>query len=222
MDARERNQILLSWIVLGIAFAIVLSRGALFAGDFFVYGMALAISLIAVGAGFIFHELAHRQVSRHFGAHAEFRAWNFGLMLALFSSFLGFIFAAPGAVYIYKQYLSRRQNGLISIAGPLTNIGVALFFLVLFVLVAVSGMMSESFLSALQQSPNPILAVSSIANLFDFVFILSFIGSYVNFFLAFFNLLPIPPLDGSKVIAWNVFAWLAAIGFAGAMVFFVL
>ncbi|MBR9680716.1 MAG: site-2 protease family protein [Candidatus Altiarchaeota archaeon] len=33
------------------------------------------------------------------------------------------------------------------------------------------------------------------------------IGTYVNLQLAMFNLLPIPPLDGSKVIKWNPIIW---------------
>lgn len=33
-------------------------------------------------------------------------------------------------------------------------------------------------------------------------------GSYTNLYLAFFNMIPIPPLDGSKVIAWNFLVWL--------------
>ena len=39
--------------------------------------------LIAVGTGFVLHELAHRTVARHFGAISEFRAWYNGLALAL-------------------------------------------------------------------------------------------------------------------------------------------
>ncbi|MCD6434530.1 MAG: site-2 protease family protein, partial [Candidatus Diapherotrites archaeon] len=45
-------------------------------------------------------------------------------------------------------------------------------------------------------------------------------GAYINFFLAFFNLLPVPPLDGSKVIVWNKFVWLITIAVAGFASFF--
>ena len=34
----------------------------------------------------------------------------------------GIAFAAPGAVYIHGNYISREQNGKISLAGPATNI----------------------------------------------------------------------------------------------------
>ena len=33
--------------------------------------------------------------------------------------------------------------------------------------------------------------------------------AYINAFLAFFNLIPIGPLDGRKIMAWNIMAWLA-------------
>ena len=43
----------------------------------------------------------------------------------------------------------------------------------------------------------------------------------VNAGLAFFNMLPIPPLDGSKVVTWNPVAWLLVIGFAFLLSFVV-
>jgi len=61
-----------------------------------------------------------------------------GLMVALGFSLFGFIFAAPGAVMIYPKAaawgtgnLDRQKVGLISVAGPTTNIGLAVLFLVL-------------------------------------------------------------------------------------------
>jgi Zn-dependent protease len=44
-------------------------------------------------------------------------------------SFVGFIFAAPGAVYTYGNR-NQRQQMLISVAGPITNIVLALIFYV--------------------------------------------------------------------------------------------
>jgi Zn-dependent protease len=42
----------------------------------------------------------------------------------------------------------------------------------------------------------------------------------VNAWLAFFNLLPIPPLDGSKVIQWKLWLWFLLIAVAFLLVWF--
>lgn len=140
--------------------------------EFLLY--AFATSFIAVLTGFMLHELAHKIVAQRKGAWAEFRAYPLGLVLAVVSALFGFLLAAPGAVYI-QGAISRRQDGEISIAGPLTNLGLGLAFLGL-------GL-------GLQ---NGLLAIA-----------LYWIGS-VNTLLAVFNLLPIPPLDGSKVLRWSI------------------
>lgn len=123
---RELVDLLKAWIALSVVFAILLSDrnfGARFAG-------ALGIAAIAVGVGFLFHELAHKIVAQRYGCFAEFRSFDHMLLLALFFSFLGFVFAAPGAVMINGQ-VTRRENGLISLAGPLMNIAAALVFFAL-------------------------------------------------------------------------------------------
>jgi len=61
---------------------------------------------------------------------AEFRADFTMLAIAIALSFTGFIFAAPGAVLISGQ-LRRDQNGKISLAGPLSNMIIAIIFLAL-------------------------------------------------------------------------------------------
>ncbi|WP_292461068.1 site-2 protease family protein [Methanothermococcus sp.] len=138
----------------------------------FWFILQFIIAVFAVGSGFILHELAHRTVARHFGAWSEFRAWYEGLAIALvLKVLLGFTFIAPGAVYIYKDYLTTEENGLISLAGPLTNVVLAFMFYILNI---------------------PLI---------------SSIGFHVNLFLAAFNMIPIYPLDGSKIISWNPLIW---------------
>ena len=106
MDSSEFNQIVISWLTISLAFAILISEDFL---NIFGYAQSLPIALVAVGTGFIFHELAHRNVAKLFGSHAEYRLWVPGLVFTLISAFLGFIFAAPGAVYISGR-VSRQQN----------------------------------------------------------------------------------------------------------------
>ncbi len=113
-----------AWVILGLAFAIVMD-GLDFDSSFLI---AFFISLLTIGVGFLFHELAHKFMAQRYGCFAEFRSFDHMLVLALLFSFIGFIFAAPGAVMI-RGHLTRSQDGRISAAGPGMNIVVSLLFL---------------------------------------------------------------------------------------------
>ena len=141
MIAKERNDLIISWLTISAAFALVLSQGILTR-----ISVTLPIAFVGVGSAFIFHELAHRQVAIRFGAQAQFRAWKFGLILAILTALpvlftgRGFIFAAPGAVYIYGTHITRKQNGLISLAGPIVNLIFGFVFLMLSVLFVIGSL----------------------------------------------------------------------------------
>jgi Zn-dependent protease len=178
MNNQELTDLLISWITLSAAFAFIFSRGGF---DVVGFLPALAIAALAVGTGFLLHELAHKYVAIHFGAKAEYRAWNIGLAFALIVAVIAhFIFAAPGAVYIYGKNITRKENGIISVAGPAMNI-----------LIGITGMLIAGFYAGTQ--------IASVAGM---------VGS-INLYLAFFNLLPFFVLDGAKVFAWNKLVWAA-------------
>lgn len=118
----EIKDLLKAWIAISLAFAIVLGRG--FTGNIFY---ALAFSALTAGIGFLLHELAHKFTAQHYGCFAEFRANDQMLILAVLISFFNIVFAAPGAVYIAGQ-TNYRRNGIIALAGPLTNIVLAIIF----------------------------------------------------------------------------------------------
>jgi Zn-dependent protease len=190
----EIRDIIVAWIALGVAFGFALAGGAinLFgAGVPLVAALYLGISLVTVGPGFVLHELSHKFVARRYGFWAEFRMWPQGLVVALFLSIISpFIFAAPGATYINGTSISPSQNGKISIAGPLTNLLIALIFL-------------------------PIALFGN-----DLISFAGLIGLEVNAFLGAFNLIPFGPLDGAKVFRWNPLVWIALlIPLAGLYVF---
>lgn len=113
-----------AWVAVTVAFAIVLSGNRIDAMLQF-----LVISAVAVGLGFLLHELGHKVVAQRYGCFAEFRSFDFMLVLAFIMSFFGFVFAAPGAVMI-RGYVTNERNGRISVAGPLVNIIIAVIFLV--------------------------------------------------------------------------------------------
>ncbi len=164
---KELVDIFKSWLAVSFAFAVVmqgLGRGLL---------LALSIALMTVGLGFIIHELSHKLVAQKFRCWAEFRSDDKMLILAVLMSFLGFVFAAPGAVFI-RGHISRKQSGLISSAGPAANIVLSVFFIAI-------------FLSA----SNPWFQI------------IGSYGFRINAWLALFNLIPLGIFDGAKIWRWS-------------------
>ena len=180
---QEAKEILIS--VIAISFALSINAIGIFAiaGAFQDFISLSSFFLVALGLGFILHELAHKFTANYFGHYAQFRMWTKGLGFMFLLAMLPtkFMFIAPGAVYIhgYGRPITKRENGIISIAGPVTNVVIALLAIGAFM---ISG---PAVLGAL----GGVELWSSIA--------------WINTFLALFNLLPIYPLDGSKVLAWN-------------------
>ncbi len=138
MRVKELRDLVISALALALAFGIALSGGFRAFQQPAILVLVIGMALVAVSLGFVFHELGHRLIARRFGYFAEYAMWPMGLMVALGFSLFGFVFAAPGAVMIYPRAtvlgtasLSRHKIGLISLAGPATNVGLAVVFLVL-------------------------------------------------------------------------------------------
>ena len=134
-SARELRDLAVAWLALGVAFAIFLDRRELLAvlsspgvEAALTVGLLLVRALITVGIGFLLHELAHKAVAVRFDQIAEFRADYNMLGLAIIAALAGFLFAAPGAVY-HQGRITARENGLIALAGPVTNLALAALFL---------------------------------------------------------------------------------------------
>ena len=188
----EVRDLLIAFFVISLCFAI-----ANVGRNFNAILNILPIVMVGVGAGFILHELGHKFVSMKYGYWAEFKLWPQGLIFALITSFFGFVFAAPGAVYTYANYMNDEINGKISIAGPIVNIILALVFL---------AIATAVYTSALTSEPTSVL-----------IYVICSVGYSINSFLAVFNLLPIGNLDGSKVLTWNIGIWIVTIAIAGIL-----
>lgn len=122
----ELRDLLLAWLALGVAFALFFAGGAegVARGAFLPL---LFISMLTAGVGFLLHEIAHKVVAVRFGQRAAFKADYGMLFIAIVSAMAGFIFAAPGAVH-HRGRITKRENGLIALAGPVVNLVLAVAF----------------------------------------------------------------------------------------------
>jgi len=86
----------------------------------------------------------------------------------------GFVFgyAKPVPINPYNFNNYKRDTGLTALAGPASNILIALLFAIIFHLSGAGSFISYMCVSVIQ----------------------------INLFLALLNLIPLPPLDGSKVV----------------------
>ena len=185
----EIRQIAISVLVLTIAFAIVLTGDiSIVAAYPFFFAIMLGAAFVAVLTGFLLHELMHKRMAQSYGCFAEYRMNLMGLFLALVTSLIGFLFALPGAVVVSGR-ITVEQNGKISLAGPAMNMLVGGVFLVLSLSVYVDPIVNLVFYTV----------------------------AFVNIWLALFNLLPISPLDGSKVLFWNKPVYILAMAAAVAL-----
>lgn len=146
--------------------------------------------LIAIILGISLHEFAHALIAYRLGdltpvqqgrltinplAHFD----PFGTLLILFA---GFGYGRPVMVNPYAFRVDRRTGmALVAIAGPITNI-----------LIAIAFGLSMRFLFRLYEA-NPSSLVESLLIMFSVIVSL-------NLGLAVFNMIPFPPLDGSKVL----------------------
>src|SRR3989344_509260 len=130
----EIVDILKAWLALSLAFTFIYTGASVLNGEInrifsLNFAVFFVISMFTAGFGFLLHELSHKFVAQHYGCAAEFRAWDQLLYLAVaLAVFIGFIFAAPGAVMI-SGMVTRKENGVISAAGPATNYLLAMIFL---------------------------------------------------------------------------------------------
>lgn len=145
------------------------------------------VMIVIVFYSIILHEISHAFVAKLLGDDTAKRYgrlslnplkhidWFGTIILPLLMYFtLGFMwgYAKPIPInpYNFKNY--KRDTGLTALAGPLANILIGIVFALFYHLSAGTYIVEPDLRNVI----------------------------FLNFLLAFFNLIPIPPLDGSKVL----------------------
>lgn len=179
--ARRSNERLGVYAVLGVIAAVAISRGNI--------SSDVLIRIAVIVPSIILHEVSHGAVANAFGDDTAKRAGRLTLnpishidlfgtllmpaMLALSGAPI-FGFAKPVPVNLSRLRHPRNEGLLVSLAGPATNFAIALIAALIF-----------RFLTP--------VADSTLFNVVADVGVL-------NLFLGTFNMLPVPPLDGSALV----------------------
>jgi Zn-dependent protease len=187
----EISSIIIAWLVLSIAITYQSFVG-LFTGKGSLE--IVTAGFVATATGFIIHEMGHKFVAIRRGYVAHFRLWMWGLLLTLFIVVFsggGIVFGAPGAVYIapaamaaygYDSTYRPRDPEQENMVISAAGPGINLAFAVAFLSFAVPA----GFLSTV-----------------------ALFGFELNVGLGSFNMIPFPPLDGSKIFRKNLLVGLA-------------
>ncbi|MDD3268097.1 MAG: site-2 protease family protein [Syntrophomonadaceae bacterium] len=149
----------------------------------------MLIALPAIMIALVFHEYAHGKVADLLGDTTPYYQGRLTLNPLPHIDWLGFImlfvfhfgWAKPVQVnpYNFKNISIKKGMMLVSLAGPGMNI-----------LLAFIGLLAYKYLAPLQNLEWAAMTISLIQPLI-----------YINLILAAFNLIPLPPLDGSKILA---------------------
>lgn len=196
IEFREALEILVSVIAISFAFTLLFAGlDSLFAvpKEFLVF---MALSMVTVGSGFVLHEMGHKLTAIYYGGYARFQMWVQGLVFMIITALWGILFAAPGAVYIYAPHVTKKENGMISLSGPIVN------FFIMIVFFAMSLLFPMKLGGYFSFDLNVLNQALRLAEFEAWRF-----GAFINFILCMFNMLPVFPLDGSKIFGWSKLVW---------------
>ena len=178
--------------------------------------LILLFTILALIMSAILHEYAHGWVAYKLGddtakdagrltlnpiAHLDL----FGsiiLPLLLIMSKTGFIIGWAKPVPYNPHNLRDQKYGdlKVAIGGPATNFLLAILFGLVARLTPIAGALKQSLIVNYFSGNHDFLLNQMQGSMMASVFVLSIIAVFINLLLMIFNLIPIPPLDGSKVL----------------------
>ena len=174
----------------------------------------LTIIILVMSA--ILHEYAHGWVAYKLGDNTARDAGRLTLNpvahIDLFGSILmplllimsgtGFIlgWAKPVPYNPYNLSDAKFGDAKVALGGPLTNLMLAIFFGTLSKALPIYIGIKQNLIIAYFSGNYELLLSSMNGSLVTSIFVISIIACFINLLLMIFNLVPVPPLDGSKVL----------------------
>jgi Zn-dependent protease len=159
-------------------------------GNWYIVFAELIVLVLLLLIAFPIHELAHAVTARYLGDDTAEKLGRITLNplkhLDPFGSLLfaltGFGWAKPVPVSLWRLRGNPRTSfAIVALAGPASNIVLAIIFALLFRLT--EGSISRD---------------NDVGRMIQFALLTAV---NLNIFLALFNLIPVPPLDGSRLLA---------------------
>jgi Zn-dependent protease len=184
-------------------------------GEIVLIVFQIAIVIMSV----VIHEVSHGMAALYLGdstakyagrltlnplKHLDFWGSFLVPLFMIFTFGFGFGWAKPVPYNPYNLKDQKKGPALVGLAGPLSNIAVALVFGLGARFIAINHLGKIDIINGLLRGDysNLVFAVSgSLSSIFFLLFTMIVV---INVFLAFFNLIPIPPLDGSKILFYLV------------------
>lgn len=156
-------------------------------------GSYIMQAFLAVTVALLVNKISHKLVAKKFGAAAYLRLWTPGIVFGILLMLAGFKFPLVSFMLIHPFAFGRW--GFKSRRFSMTEEG----------LNGLAGPCANILLAiALRTFPDPMLSYMS----------------FVSAYFAIFNLLPLKPMDGYKLLFWKPWVWLFLV-IVNVLIFFI-
>ncbi len=178
--------------------------------------MLILLSVVILIFSAIIHEYAHGWMAYQLGDDTAKREGRLTLNpikhldpigsvllpLLLIVSKANFFFAWAKPVPYNPYNLRDRKYGdlKVALAGPGVNIGIALIFGLIARFIPLADSLKVSLLTGFFQGEVSVVSSITQGSFLASLVLIALLICFINLALVIFNLLPIPPLDGSKVV----------------------